>query len=90
MCAHHTGFYRAGVRSADEPATRYAIRVAARLDDHWADWLGGLTLTAESGGTTLLIGDLPDQAALHGVLNRLRDSGIPLISVTTEDTRSTP
>lgn len=75
---------------ADQPLTRCAIRVAGHLDAHWAVWFDGMTLTAERGGTTLLRGDLPDQAALHGILNRLRDSGIRLISLTIDTPRSTP
>ncbi len=76
------------MRSADEHPACYAIRVAGHLDDHWAVWFDGMTLTTESGGTTLLHGELADQAALHGVLNRLRDCGLPLISVTSYDPRS--
>jgi hypothetical protein len=77
------------VRSADEPPTHYCIRVAGRLDDRWATWFDGMTLTTEGTGTTLLSGDLPDQAALHGVLGRLRDGGLRLISVIIDDPRST-
>jgi hypothetical protein len=62
-----------------EPA-RYEIRVDAVLDDQWADWLGGLRLEV-AGGQTTLTGVLPDQPALHGVLARIRDLGLCLISV---------
>lgn len=86
--AHHTRSYVAGVRSAQEPATHYRIRVAGHLDDRWAAWFEGMSITTESAGTTLLSGDLPDQAALHGVLNRLRDGGLRLISVIIDDPRS--
>jgi hypothetical protein len=59
----------------------YEIRVKGHLDESWADWLHGLVIRHENSGETLLLGFLPDQAALHGVLNRLRDLGIELISV---------
>ena len=59
----------------------YEIRIKGHLDDRWADWFEGLTFTHESDGTTLLDGLLTDQAALHGVLNRIRDLGLPIISV---------
>ena len=60
---------------------RYAIRVKGHLDQRWAEWLGDLTITHASDGTTLLAGPLADQAALHGVLNKIRDLGLPIISV---------
>ncbi|MEP7356869.1 MAG: hypothetical protein ABI847_06480 [Anaerolineales bacterium] len=59
----------------------YAIRVKGHLDQRWADWLADLTITHASDGTTLLTGPLADQAALHGVLNKIRDLGLPIISV---------
>ena len=59
----------------------YEIRIKGHLDDRWADWFEGLTFTHESDGTTLLDGPLTDQAALHGVLSRIRDLGLPIISV---------
>ena len=59
----------------------YEIRIKGHLDDRWADWFEGLTFTHESDGTTLLDGPLTDQAALHGVLNKIRDLGLPIISV---------
>ena len=60
---------------------RYAIRVNGHLDQRWAEWLADLTITHASDGTTLLAGPLTDQAALHGVLNQIRDLGLPIISV---------
>ncbi|MFQ5814388.1 MAG: hypothetical protein ACE5I2_14520 [Anaerolineae bacterium] len=59
----------------------YEIRIKGHLDDRWADWFEGLTFTHESDGTTILYGPLTDQAALHGVLNGIRDLGLPIISV---------
>ena len=60
---------------------RYEIRIKGHLDESWAEWLDGLVITHKENGETLLRGCLPDQAALHGVLNRLRDIGVYLISV---------
>lgn len=59
----------------------YQIRVKGHLDDHWSDWLEGLSLTHLESGETLLSGPLADQAALHGVLHRLENLGVPLIAV---------
>lgn len=60
----------------------YELHVEGHLDDRWASWFDGLTLSAEADGTTVLRGSLVDQAALHGVLQRLRDLGLPLLFVT--------
>lgn len=59
----------------------YEIRVQGRLDRRWAAWLGGMTVTAEEGGTSLVRGPVVDQPALHGLFARFRDLGVPLISV---------
>lgn len=59
----------------------YEIRITGHLDKRWSEQLEGLTFEHESNGTTNLSGALTDQAALHGVLNRIRDLGIPIISV---------
>ncbi len=61
---------------------QYEIRVKGHLDDRWADWFGGLILTREDNGETLLTGPVVDQAALHGVLRKVRDLAMPLLSVT--------
>jgi len=59
----------------------YEIRLKGHLAPRWADWFDGLTLTRESDGTTLLSGPVVDQAALHGLLGKVRDLGLPLIAV---------
>ncbi len=59
----------------------YEIRVKGHLARHWETWFDGMTLTAEANGETLLSGAIRDQAALHGVIDRLRDLGLPLLSV---------
>jgi len=59
----------------------YQLRVAGNLDDHWSPWFGDLTLTHEDDGTTSLSGVVADQAELHGLLMKVRDLGIILISV---------
>jgi hypothetical protein len=61
--------------------TGYRLRVDGHLDDHWSDWFGGLTLAHESDGTTSLSGVVSDQAELHGLLTKVRDLGVTLISV---------
>jgi hypothetical protein len=62
-------------------ACRYAIRVQGHLDPEWSDWLGGMSIAHEEGGETRLEGVLPDQAALHGLLNRLWSLNLPLLAV---------
>jgi len=59
----------------------YEIRIKGHLDDRWADWFGSMTITLEDNGDTLLTGPVVDQAALHGLLKKVRDLGMPLISV---------
>jgi hypothetical protein len=59
----------------------YEIRVEGYLDARWAAWFDGLTLTHASDGTTIIHGAVADQAALHGLLQKIRDLGLPLISV---------
>ena len=60
----------------------YQIRITGHLGREWADWFEGLAITLEDNGDTLLTGPLVDQAALHGVLKKVRDLGMPLVSVT--------
>ena len=64
---------------------RYEIRLQGHLDDRWAAWFDGLTLTRDDDGTTLLAGSVVDQAALYGVLRRVRDLGLPLVAVSQVD-----
>ncbi|UCG26482.1 MAG: hypothetical protein JSW55_09930 [Chloroflexota bacterium] len=64
----------------DEPEL-YEIRLKGHLADRWAGWFEGLTITLEENGNTLLTGPVVDQAALHGLLKKVRDLGMPLISV---------
>ena len=59
----------------------YQIRIQGQLGREWTDWFGGLTITLEDNGETLLTGLVVDQAALHGVLRKVRDVGMPLLSV---------
>ena len=63
----------------------YEIRVKGHLDSRWATWFDGLILTNHSDGTTVISGPLLDQAALHGLLQKVRDVGLPLVSVTSVD-----
>ena len=63
-------------------AGRYEIRLNGHLDTRWVAWFDGLSLTNESDGTTLIRGLVADQAALHGLLQKVRDTGLPLVSVT--------
>ena len=64
----------------DEPGL-YEIRIKGQLDGQWAAWFGGLTITLEDNGNTLLTGTVADQAALYGLLRRVRDLSLPLLSV---------
>jgi hypothetical protein len=59
----------------------YEIRIDGHLDSQWSDWFDGLTITLEDNGQTLLTGPVVDQAALHGMLKKVRDLGMTLLSV---------
>ena len=65
----------------------YQIRIAGHLSDQWADWFGGVNITLEANGNTLLTCPMIDQAALHGLLRKVRDLGMPLISVIQVDAK---
>lgn len=77
MTAHHVDSYGAGMR--------YKILVKGRLEPRWTAWFDGLTLTAGAGGVTVIEGPVVDQAALYGLLQTLRDIGLPLLSVNPSD-----
>lgn len=68
----------------------YRFRIGGRLDQHWSAWFDHLTLTSEDDHTTTLTGVVTDQAELHGMLARIRDLGVPLISVTVVEAPSHP
>jgi hypothetical protein len=74
-----------------EPAqsTVYQVRIKGHLDAQWTDWFEDLTITLEENGDTLLTGPVIDQAALYGLLKKIRDLGIPLISVNRVETNDT-
>ena len=76
MSEHSTGNLEAGP---------YGIRIQGHLGARWVAWFDGLSLTNEPDGTTLIFGPVADQAALHGLLQKVRDTGLPLISVTQID-----
>lgn len=69
----------------EEAPISYEIRIRGHLDARWSDWFGGMTLTQEEDGTTLLAGPVVDQAALYGLLRRVRDTGASLLSVNPVD-----
>ena len=62
-------------------AGRYEIRLTGHLEERWGAWFDGMTVSRAGDGTTVINGPVADQAALHGVLQRVRDLGLPLISV---------
>jgi hypothetical protein len=67
--------------AASAKALYYEIRLKGHLEDRWVKWFDGLAITLDEDGTTLLSGRLADQAALHGLLKKVRDVGLPLLSV---------
>lgn len=82
--------------------TGYRFHVSGHLDDRWSEWLGGFSIERRDDGTSVLSGPIADQAALHGVIVRIRDLGLPLLAVecvsgecagvpwTTHETRGSP
>jgi hypothetical protein len=74
-------------RKRQWPAT-YRFRIDGHLDSHWSPWFGGLTLAHEEDGTTSLTGSVSDQARLHGLLTKIRDLGVTLISLAVVDSDS--
>jgi len=90
MTAHHVD---RNLVDMDNPTGRYDIRVTGQLAPRWAAFFEGMTLTPQDDGTTVIHGVVADQSALHGLLRKLGDLGLPLVSVTpttgTTSTRST-
>lgn len=68
-----------------DPPIVYEIRIKGHLDKRWAGWFGGLTITLEEGGDTRFTGPVVDQAALHGLLRKVRDLGMSLLSVSQKE-----
>ena len=66
----------------------YEIRLKGHLDGRWVAWFDGLSLGLQGDGTTIIHGPVADQAALHGLLQKVRDTGLPLVSVTCVETDS--
>lgn len=71
-------------RKTDQPMV-YQIRIHGHLSQRWTDWFEGLTITQEEDGSTLLSGLVMDQSALHGILKKIRNLGMPLLSVNSVD-----
>lgn len=69
------------INSGSEKALVYQIRIKGHLGTQWTDWFGGMTITLEDNGETLLTGPVVDQAELHGLLKKVRDLGMALVSV---------
>lgn len=67
------------------PPTAYQLRIAGHLDQHWSPWLGDLTLAHDEDGNTIITGVIADQAELHGLLTKIRDLGVTLISLAVAD-----
>lgn len=75
MCKTH------GTVTEHDKPWRCEFRIRGHLDDRWAGWFDGLTLTREDNGATLFTGHVPDQAAVYGLLRKVRDLGLPLLSL---------
>ena len=69
------------MQSENEHSMTYQIRIKGHLDSQWTEWFEGMTITLEANGDTLLTGSVIDQSALHSLLKKIRDLGMPLISV---------
>jgi hypothetical protein len=82
----HVRFYGRFMSSPDV----YEIRLKGHLDARWAAWFEGLTLHQNSDGTTVIRGPVVDQAALHGLLQKVRDIGLPLVSVSRVNPENPP
>ena len=69
------------MQSENEQSMTYQIRIKGHLDSQWTEWFEGLTITLEANGDTILSGSVIDQSALHSLLKKIRDLGMPLVSV---------
>ncbi len=76
-------------KTEPRPPVVYQIRVKGHLGRQWTEWFGGLNITMEEDGETLLTGPVVDQAAIHGLLKKVRDLGLPLISVNRVEPKQT-
>ena len=72
-------------KASPRTQTTYHIHLEGQLDSNWSNWFGDLSITQQQDGNTLLTCTLPDQAALHGLLRKIRDLGLPIISLTRVD-----
>jgi hypothetical protein len=85
VIAHRQGYKLMSNKPTPQPHSVlpmiYQIRIQGHLDSQWTAWFEGLTITLEDNGETLLTGPVIDQAALHGLIKKVRDLGIPLVSV---------
>jgi hypothetical protein len=77
-------------RPSQQQLATYEIRIGGHLDPSWEDWFPGMAITLEANGDTFLTGPVADQAALHGILKKLRDLGIPLVSINQIEPEETP
>ena len=82
MTAHHIDGHLVHMSNPTGQPERYEIRVTGHLASRWAACFEGMTLTAQDDGTTVIHGPVTDQSALHGLLRKLSDLGLPLVSVT--------
>jgi hypothetical protein len=91
MPGHHIRFYGRPMSTTDtaigrwDDAGLYEIRLKGHLDARWAAWFDGLAISRDTDGSTVIRGPVIDQAALHGLLHKVRDIGLPLVSVTRVD-----
>ena len=83
--APHIGSYLPGMSETET----YEIRIQGRLDGRWTSWFDGMELVDDVDGSTLIRGQVADQAALHGLIQKVRDLGLPLLSVTHTQTGTT-
>jgi hypothetical protein len=67
----------------------YQVQVRGHLDQQWHDWFGGFSMSTDDRGPTTVIGPIADQAALHGLLRRIEELGVPLVSITDLDKENT-